>query len=167
MKSTIMLMATVCLLTSCQSPSSSDQSAADSAPKSGIIGVWEIQEAKISNQDSSWISNPYRSVVIFTQGYYSVEIARTNRPSLPQLAEGESIPEDVLRSTYNGLTSNSGTYELRGDSLYRVARIAKHPNYMNDFPETAVRCVVDGDRMVINGRTPSGYESVVTYRRLE
>ena len=128
-------------------------------PAPTIEGTWEL--VSITGDDET--DSPYKSLIIFTDKYYSIEIAMKERPSWSDLAEGEERSCDDISSAYNDFISNSGAYTIQGDSLIREAIVAKSPNYMNDGPRTASAFTLNGDQLTTSGRQMS----VWTYKRLK
>ena len=161
MKRSLFTLAVTGLLLSCQ-PQQEASSEAQEAPEENatpsIIGAWEIT----SSTDTEGVeSSPYRSVIIYTEGFYSVEIATESRPSWPQIEDGEETPEENIRNAYDGLISNSGRYAIKGDSIIHDVIVAKWPNFMNDFPRAASAYTLEGDKLVATGNRGS-----TTYKRI-
>lgn len=162
MKRLLFFLAITGLLFSCQpqqEASSEAPQAADDDAAPSIVGAWEIT----SSTDTDGVeSSPYRSVIIYADGYYSVEIAWETIESWPDIADGEERSEEEIRNSYSRLTSNSGSYEIQGDSIIHEAIVAKHPNFMNDGPRWATAYSLDGDQLVTTGGRGSS-----THRRLK
>ncbi len=171
MKNLLLYVVAALLMVNCQQNETSSVEENTMEPEApSIVGAWEIVDFTLSSPDSTWKEDaPYRSVIIFTKKYYSTEIARVERPSWADLPNGEERSAEDISNAYNGLTSNSGTYEIQGDSLVRTALIAKHPNYMNDEPTNSVGFKLDGDKMTTTNHARNNAEVLVTttYRRLE
>ena len=168
MKQNILYLAIAVLLFSCQPKQTSTEEV--SAPKEPvtptIVGAWEIIEFSFSNEDTSGVNTPFRSIIIYTDNFYSVEIARSDRPSWPERPDGEKVSYDDLSNAYSGLISNSGRYEIRGDSIFHDFYIAKSPNFMNDGPKRPLAFTLDGDQLTTKLTLPSGMNITYTYRRL-
>ena len=97
-----------------------------------IEGAWKLDHISWKSPDTTVYWKPYKSILLYTDKYYSVEVAREDRPSWPDLEEGEERNPDDIINAYGGLISNSGTYEIVGDSLIHYAIVAKHPNFMKN-----------------------------------
>lgn len=171
MKQLFLYFAAVLIIFGCQQneTSSTDENAMEPEPPS-IVGAWEIVGYSATTPDSTWKGDaPFRSVILFTNNYYSVEIAQVERPSWAERPNGERPTNEEITNAFNGLTSNSGKYEIQGDSIRYTALIAKYPNFMNDSPSFANGFVVDGDKLTITGvmRGNSEGSLTTTYRRLE
>ena len=168
MKQNILYLAIAVLLFSCQPKQTSTEevSAPEKLAAPSIIGAWEIIESSFSNKDTSGVNTPFRSIIIFTDNFYSIEIARRDRPSWPERPDGEKVSYDDLNNAYSGLTSNSGRYEIRGDSIFYDVIVAKSPNLMNDIKKITTAFKFDGDQLSVNLTRSSGTNFINNYRRL-
>lgn len=161
MKRLLLTLAILGVLFSCQpKPEANSEApeAPDDANTPSITGAWEIT-ASTDNEGESM--TPYKSIIIYSEGFYSVEIAWENIPSWPEIGEDEERTEEEILNSYFRLTSNSGTYEIQGDSIIHEAIVAKHPNFMNDWPRWTTAYTLDGDNLVTTGSRGSS-----TYKRL-
>ena len=77
----------------------------------------------------------------------------------------ERNPDDIMKA-YRYLTSNSGAYEIKGDSIIFNVMVAKSPNYMNDAPNVARHYTLDGDKLVLQAKRGEAV-SVTTLQRLK
>jgi hypothetical protein len=152
MKNSLLTLAVFALLLfSCQpqeGASSEATEAADVAEAPSIVGAWEVTS---STDNDGEVEAPYKSIIIYSEGYYSVEVAWEDIPSWEELEEGEERSDEDIRTSYSRLTSNSGTYEIQGDSIIHNAIVAKHPNFMNDGPRWARAFSLDGDNLATTG----------------
>lgn len=126
-----------------------------------IEGAWEMSHMKWESPDTTIYWKPYKSIYIYTDKYYSEEIAREDRPSWAELEEGEERSSDDIINAYQGLISNSGTYEIVGDSLIRYAIVAKSPNYMNDYPRRAQHLTIEKDSIYFTYTNDEGVRTTV------
>ena len=168
MNQNILYLVIAVLLFNCQPKQTSTEEV--SAPKEPaaptIVGAWEIIEISFSNEDTSGIVKPFRSIIMFTDKFYSIEIAWNDRPSWPERSEGEKVAYDDLSNAFFNFRSNSGRYEIRGDSIFHDVIVAKVPYFMNDYPKWARAFKLDGDQLTTNGSTPQGTNRIWTCRRL-
>lgn len=96
-------------------------------PQLRIVGAWErIQTEQVSN-DTTVVSTPYKSIYLFAENYYSIAVAPRERASLP-----ESRTSEDIAAAEAGYISNSGTYKIKGDSIYFNVLVSKFPNFMNN-----------------------------------
>ncbi len=170
MKIILLFPALVVVFIGCQQRQSSneDSSTNDTKPQApSIVGVWEQVETLFTNEDTSFVSNYYRSLFIFTEQYFSRHIAFGEIPSWPVLNEEEKISYDVLESTWNNSVLHAGTYEIRGDSIVHEILVAKSPNMMNESGRYSWAFTLNGDELITTGVLPSGNTIKVTSRRLE
>lgn len=129
-----------------------------------IEGAWELAYVRWQTPDTTGYWKPFKSIFIFADNFYSVEIAREDRPSWPELQEGEERDPDHLINAYEGLISNSGTYEIVGDSLVHQVIVAKSPNLMNDYPRYARHLTVEKDSVYFTGTRGDNVETWVLKR---
>ena len=132
-----------------------------------IKGCWEIIDQKFTSGDSMKTSIPYRSVIIFTDKFYSITFASVDRPSWPTMAEGEKASYENLENAYQHFTSNAGRYEIKGDSIIYSITVAKSPNYMNDVKYLHQAFSLYGDKLITYSTSASGWKLSTTYKRLE
>lgn len=168
MKKILILFALAGLLFGCQSKQATTEetSALSESPVPSIVGAWEIVETSFSNEDTSGVFKPYKSIVIYTDHFYSVEVAWEDRPSWPEIPEGEQVSYDNLSNAYASLTSNSGRYETRGDSIYVDVIVAKSPNLMNDVKKYVNAFKLEGDQLTTTSLRPSGTKFTWKLRRI-
>jgi len=160
MKRLVFCLAIFGLLFGCQQQQTTDKASvtADESTAPSLVGAWEITSN--TNNDGE-TTTPHGSIIIYTDGFYSVEIALEDRPSWPDIPDDDETAEEDIRNAYDGLISNSGRYNIVGDSIIHDIIVAKYPNFMNDFPRSAVAFTLDGDQLVTTGNRGSA-----TYRRL-
>jgi len=147
-----------------QATTEAETSVSEEPAAPSLVGSWEITSSTNADGEDN---TPYRSIIIYTDDFYSIEIATENRPSWPapegeDFPDDEDTPEENIRNAYSGLISNSGRYSIVGDSIIHDIIVAKYPNFMNDFPRSANAFTLDGDQLVTTGNFGSS-----TYRRLK
>jgi len=162
MKRSFFYLAIFGLLFSCQPQQAANDEAssstADEPEAPTIVGAWEITSSTDADGEDN---SPYRSLIIYADSFYSVEIATEERPSWPEIPDGEETPDEHILNAYNGLISNSGTYTIEGDSIIYEVTVAKYPNFMNDFPRWSVAYTLDGDMLETTGiRGSSSYRRI-------
>jgi len=131
-----------------------------------VVGAWELDRVEWTEGDSSGVWQPYRSVYLFTDKYYSIEEVGEERPSFTELAEGETRSYEEVAKAFNPLYSNSGTYEIRGDTIYYNVIVAKNPSFMNDAPEWQRQLTVGKDTLT-STQTDDNSTSTAYYVRLD
>lgn len=165
MKQSLFILSILGILFSCQpqQDTSVESDAQDEPVAPSIVGAWEITSA---SDTTGAEATPYRSVIIYADGFYSVEIAWENIESWSDLPDGEERSIEDISASYSRLTSNSGRYKIQGDSIIHEAIVSKHPNFMNDFPRWAVAYSLEGDQMMETRSSQWGGIST-KYRRLK
>ena len=163
MKKTLLSMLAFSLLVSCSESAESDEKTEEASAPS-IEGAWEITNHEFNFTDTSGTWNPYKSIYIFTDKYYSIEIARKDRPSWHDLEEGEERNADDIANAYNGLVSNSGSYEIVGDSIIYSIVVAKSPNFMNDEPRNSNHITIEKDKIFFNYKNDDGWAKTTLER---
>ena len=155
-------------LISCQplQASNNEDAVTNESAKASIVGAWEIVETSVSSKDTSFLYSTFRSIILYTDKFYSVEIAHEDRPSWPDTPDSEKVSYDNLSNAYSNLTSNSGRYEVRGDSIFYDLIVAKHPYFMNDIQKGSYHFTVDGDKLTTIESWPGGITYTITYKRL-
>jgi hypothetical protein len=147
--------------------SKGQSSSAGKSKTSSIQGSWEIIEQKFTSKDSSNTSTPFRSILIFTDKFYSITTAGVDRPSWPQTPTGEKVSYENLENAYQNFTSNAGHYEIKGDSILYKIIVAKSPNFMNDIKNYSQAFALNGDKLITYTSSASGRKTTTTYKRLE
>ena len=87
------------------------------------------------------------------------------RPSFSELAEGETRSYEEIAKALNPLYSNSGTYEIRGDTIYYSVIVTKNPGFMNDRPNWQRQLTVGKDTLT-STQTGENSSSTSYYVRL-
>jgi len=130
-----------------------------------ITGAWEMTNNEWKSSDTIMSRKPYKSIYLFTDKHYSIEIAWEDR-QWPELEEGEERNPDDIMNAYRRLTSNSGTYEIKGDSIIFDVIVAKSPSYMNNSGRLARHLKLKGDKLVLQTRGGEGV-GITTLERIK
>ncbi len=128
------------------------QTAAQAEP--GLDGAWVVE--RIVSPERAVDEEPDPGLFLYTEGHYSHMIGDSSRT---ELSDDPSAAEQA--AAFEGFVSNTGRYEVRGDSLILRPFVAKLPYRMNDFPDhtwtLTYRLSVDTFWL----RTPGGTEIVL------
>ena len=154
------LLSTICALVlfiSCTGGYASDEPT--------VVGAWELDRVEWTQGDSSGVWQTYKSVYLFTEKHYSIEDVSVERPSFSELAEGETRSYEEIAKALNPLYSNSGTYEIRGDTIYYSVIVTKNPGFMNDRPNWQRQLTVGKDTLT-STQTGENSSSTSYYVRL-
>ncbi|MFC4720943.1 hypothetical protein ACFO5O_01310 [Geojedonia litorea] len=154
MKTRLLTLLAVALLIACadQNPSNTTP---DTNAATGLNGAWQVTHMEWSNADTSIVKAPFhKSIYIYTNSYYSVAAAIGERPSAPEVKEGEAIDADYFKQVYLGYLSNAGTYSRVGDSLIHQVMVAKSPTVMNNNTRIAQHFKLDKDTLILSSADP-------------
>jgi len=103
--------------------------------KNPVEGVWRIAENVFPGRNpvekGRTVTDPQPSVIIFTRGYYSQVIVQQEKPRDPvapakdpqNLTDAEKI---ARYAQWKPFAANSGTYEIKGSTIIKVAIVAKN-----------------------------------------
>ena len=135
--------------------------------QAGLEGAWELVERSGRNANGEWseaVNQP--SQYLFVGGYYSImEVAGTQpRTVWPEGTTRQNIPEALLRNTFQAFVANTGTYEVQGNRITRLQRVALDPGFMGTR-SNPWEFTVNGDslELVVRGE---GFERTLSLRRL-
>ena len=160
MKKNTLLFGMAIILASCSTDNKSENPMDETVLEietNPIIGSWELTEQNWSNADTSGTESPFKSIIMFSDKYYSVEIAWEDRINWTEKENKEKPTFEEYENAYNGLTSNSGSYEIQGDSMKRDIIVAKHPNFMNQTKSYSRAYTNEGDVLTTSYTTDNGY----------
>jgi len=98
-----------------------------------LEGVWRIEQANvIDSLGQATNMNAQRSLVIFTQGYYS--FVWTFGSNTRNRANESFNPTDTEKiAAYNSIIVNTGTYELNGSKLVTKPLAAKSEEFVGGY----------------------------------
>lgn len=82
-----------------------------------LRGVWKVTHATAAGKRTDW-SRP--SLIIFTQRHYSLFIVLGDRPPYEQPTPQQKV------ATFDALSTNGGTYEVKGNKLTLMRTVAKN-----------------------------------------
>lgn len=127
-------------------------SAAFAQTKSPVEGVWKVAEVVPASSNTTEkptpITNPQPGLLIFTKGYYSIVVVTGQNPRAAvepkdrqNLTDAEKI---AWYEQWRAFTANSGTYEVKGSTIIRRARVAKNVNVMTREESFSSEFKMDG-----------------------
>jgi len=107
-----------------------------SQTKSPIEGVWKITEEVAPKSDSIINASPQPSLLVFTKGYFSMMIVKSEQPRATvepakdpkNLTDAEKI---AWFEQWRPFAAIGGTFELKGSTLSVRTIVAKNVNLMN------------------------------------
>lgn len=134
-----------------------------------IKGAWKAAEYLTKGpNDSDFKSHKVQpGLVIFMDKHYSIALVNGEepRPLMPEGTNRSSITEEQMRSIFMSYTSNSGTYEVSGNTLSYKPMVALWPNFM-EGGAASVNFMVEGDVLYFHGSNSSG-DWKAKYMRVE
>jgi lipocalin-like protein len=102
---------------------------AQTSTKQSIEGAWKVAEIVVTGPDAENVTSPQPGLVIFARKHYSMMWIPGNQPR--SLFKGDSGPTNEEKvAAYDSFVANSGTYELKGDTLTLHPIVARSPNFM-------------------------------------
>ena len=160
-------MLAVFLLFSCaEKKESNGESENIEAPT--IEGAWKVTHIERKNVDTTIVGKLwYKSIYTYTDKYYSIAAATEERPSIPELKEGEELDPYYFQKVYLKYISNSGTYKIVGDSLIHNVIVAKSPTVMNKNTRSSQHITLEKDKMVFTSAGPNSTTSLTLERLKE
>ncbi len=141
-----------------QDSESPETSAADS-----LEGAWELVSYAFVAPDMSYTADPSQpGLFLFAKGHYSMAYIPAI-DSRPLFSANTTDAEQLL--AYQEYVSNSGTYEVVGDSVFVAFPIvSKSPNFMGSGKGT-YRYHIDDDALTLELQDPVVSETMILRRR--
>ena len=124
---------------------------------SPIDGVWRITDVTSTGANPSANKSPQPSLIIFARGHYSWQQLTGTTPRKQRAAvatPGKLTDAERLAAfeEWNPLTTNGGTYEIKGSTLTRRPTIAKNVSVMVSTASPIVQeFKVDGNTLTLTG----------------
>jgi len=135
--------------------------------KNQLDGVWKVVEVTIpgairspsSSMKDTTIGNPQPGLLIFTKGYYSVNVLRGTQPrSAVEAAKDPNNLTDAEKlarfDEWQPLVANSGTYETKGSTIVRHPVVAKSVEVMNARDPLTQEFKIEGNSTLFLNPTP-------------
>lgn len=141
-------LALIGLFIACQSKTTENEAQEVSTDEvDELEGVWRIEEANLIDSLGQVSNmNAQRSLVIFTQGYYSFVWTfgsdPRNRPT-----ENFNPTDTEKIEAYNTIVVNTGTYELTGSKLVTKPLAARSEEFVGGYANYEFR--VEGDTLYL------------------
>ena len=136
---------------------------------SPIDGAWKITEIVTTGANAATNASPQPSLIIFARGHYSwlhigSATPRKQRAAAAtpgRLTDAEKIAAYEER---NPFTANSGTYEVKGNTLTRRRLVAKNEFAMGAAPPVIEQYKLEGDTLWITSDPPTAQGSQTRYK---
>ena len=136
-----------------------------------IKGVWKYKKVEYESVDTSFQYNTQPGMLIITKDHYSFAYIRgeEERPVYPLGTKWDDISPDTLKQSFGRYISNSGTYNLKKDSIQFVPYVSLHPAYMQK-EKTTNRFMIKGKLLIFiwEGKNEKGkWVGKRTWERVE
>ena len=146
-------------------------SAQESSAAGTLQGVWKIVERVTTGANASTISDPQPSLIIFTNGHYSVLMVQGAQPR-PRFAPAKdqnklTDAEKIARyEQWNPLIANAGTYEVKGTTIIRRPSVAKNETAMAKNSSLENEFKLEGNTLWVTTKSPAGQPASETRFKL-
>ena len=135
---------------------------------SPIDGVWRLSDITALGPNGSTNNSPQPSLIIFARGHYSwVHVSgtapRKSRPvaAASMLTDAEKI---AAFEEWNPLTTNAGTFDIKGSTVTRRPIVAKNVGVMGPTANPIVQeFKIDGNTLTITGPSPGNPKTQTRY----
>jgi hypothetical protein len=139
-----------------------------------IEGAWRVSEVVVTGANASTNKTPQPSLYLFTKKHYSIiAVTRTEpRKVFPAAADPGKLTdaEKMARfEAWDGITANSGTYEVKGNTLTTTPVVAKNPSAMQGRSQTR-EFKLEGSTLTLISKSAEGQpasETKTTLTRVE
>jgi hypothetical protein len=96
-----------------------------------LVGAWKVQESAPANAAVN--AKPHPGLYIFTGKHYSMIRFGGTRPLAAYPSPDEASDAEKI-ATFDALLAQSGSYEVKGNTLVLRPMVAKNPSVMNAAP---------------------------------
>lgn len=142
---------------------------AQPGPVSPIDGVWKITEVVTTGANAATNASPQPSLIMFVRGHYSWLHIGSSTPRKQRAAAatpGKLTDAEKIAAfeEWNPFTANSGTYEIKGNTLTRRRLVAKNEFAMGAAPPVIEQYKLEGDTLWITSDPPNAQGSQTRYK---
>jgi hypothetical protein len=137
---------------------------ATEAPSPAMVGAWKLVE--VTTPDGVKNPKPQPSLWIFAQKHYSLAIVMGTKIR-PQFLRGKATDAEKI-ATYDGYTSNSGTYSISGNMLTTIPVVASNEYAMTNGFLLKYEMKFEGnDTVSLTTKVGGGVNSIWKLQRVE
>jgi hypothetical protein len=134
-----------------------------------IDGVWRITEIVTTGANAATNSSPQPSLIIFARGHYSwlhIGSATPRKQRAAAATPGKLTDAEKIAAyeEWNPFTANSGTYEVKGNTLTRRRLVAKNEFAMGAAPPVIEQYKLEGDTLWITSDPPNAQGTQTRYK---
>lgn len=135
-----------------------------------IQGAWRVTEIAVTGDGASVNKTPQPGLLIFAKQHYSMVLldASSPRKDFGSAANPNKLTdaEKVARfEVWDPLTANSGTYQLKGNTLITRPLVAKNPSVMAG-PAVTREFKIEGNTLTLVLKGGSGQQAFQETTRL-
>ena len=128
-----------------------------------LQGAWKLTRVSFASPDTSYVwEAPQPGLFIFGKKHYSIMYAIGTEPRA-LFADDSEQTDDELLAAYRSFIANSGTYEVKGNTLKTRPLVAKDPNFMATG-WVLHEYTVKGQVLELSVKSWSGVEGDVQYK---
>jgi hypothetical protein len=137
---------------------------------SPVDGVWRVTEIVTTGANGSTISSPQPSLIIFARGHYSWlnvngTTARKQSPPVATPGKPTDAEKAVRFDEWQPLTANTGTFEVKGNTLTRRLLVAKNVGAMAPTAApVSQQFKIDGDTLWLTGPSVGNPQGETRYK---
>ena len=144
-------------------------SIAQQSAASPIDGAWKITEVVTTGENAATNASPQPSLIIFARGHYSwlqIGSATPRKQRAAAATPGKLTDAEKIAAfeEWNPFTANSGTYEVKGNTLTRRRLVAKNEFAMGAAPPVIEQYKLEGDTLWITSEPPNAQGTQTRYK---
>jgi hypothetical protein len=137
-----------------------------------LTGAWRVTKVQTTGANARTTSDPQPGLYLFTGSHYSIINVNSDgpRPDLPEDTSKAAAAQ--LLASWGPFTANSGTYEIKGDTVTFHPIVAKNPALMASHTALPRSFKIEGKTLTLITLTSPGGSSptnpaTVTLTRVE
>ena len=136
---------------------------------SPIDGAWKITEIVTTGANAATNASPQPSLIIFAHGHYSwlnINGATPRKQRAAAAAPGKPTDAEKIAAfdEWQLFTANSGTFEVKGNTLTRRRQVAKNEFAMGSAPPLVEQFKLEGDTLWITSDPPNAQGTQTRYK---
>ena len=142
-----------------------------SAQAPSLQGAWRVSEIVVTGAGASTNTTPQPGLYLFTKNHYSIVTvngtAARKDATPPKDAAKLTDAEKLARyEMWNPFTANSGSYEVKGNTLTTKVVVAKNAGFMAAPTPVAREFKIDGKTLTLISKSAAGQPASETRTKL-
>lgn len=142
---------------------------AQTSKPASIQGAWRVAEVVVTGANASTNSKPFPGLYVFTNRHYSIIFINGSQPRPAFTIKDPAKPTDAEKiaayAQWNPFTANSGTYEIKSNTLTTRPIVAKNETVMAGPAQTR-EFKLEGNTLWLTTRSAAGQPASETRTRL-